>query len=95
MNDDYSNQPKIYRMVGIDTAMHLLRPGASWEISNTTFSRWDDPRPCPTMEEVLETVEKIRQFEDSIHTIWLPEQIEEIARNNPGIREQWDRDATT
>ncbi len=94
MNDDYSNQPKIYRMVGIDTAMHLLRPGASWEISNTTFSRWDDPRPCPTMEEVLETVEKIRQFEDSIHTIWLPEQIEEIERNNPGIREQWDRDAT-
>ena len=93
--NDYSNQPKIYRMVGIDTAMHLLRPGASWEISNTTFSRWDDPRPCPTMEEVLETVEKIRQFEDSIHTIWLPEQIEEIARNNPGIREQWDRDATT
>ena len=93
--NDYSNQPKIYRMVGIDTAMHLLRPGASWEISNTTFSRWDDPRPCPTMEEVLETVEKIRQFEDSIHTIWLPEQIEEIARNNPGIREQWDRDANT
>jgi len=46
------------------------------------------------MEEVLETVEKIRQFEDSIQTIWLPEQIEEIERNNPGIREQWDRDAT-
>lgn len=45
MNEkDYANQPKIYRMVGIDTAMHLLRPGASWEISNTTFTRWDDPR---------------------------------------------------
>jgi len=92
---EYTNQPKIYRMVGIDTAMHLLRPGASWEISNTTFTRWDDPRPCPSWEEVAETVEKIRQFEDSIQTIWLPEQIAEIERNNPGIREQWEHDAAT
>ena len=22
--------------------MHLLRPGAKWEISNNVFTRWDD-----------------------------------------------------
>lgn len=69
---------KIYLMYGIDTAMHLLRPGAKWEISNTKITRWDDPRPCPTWEELVETMEKIKAFEDSINTILLPEQIIEI-----------------
>jgi hypothetical protein len=70
---------KIYQLYGIDTAMHLLRPGAKWEISNTMFTRWEDPRPCPTIEEVFETMEKIRAFEDSIDTIWLPEQIQAMS----------------
>lgn len=69
---------KHYQLYGIDTAMHLLRPGAKWEISNTMFTRWEDPRPCPTMEEVLETMEKIKAFEDSIKTIWTQEQIEQM-----------------
>jgi len=69
---------KIYRLYGIDTAMHLLRPGAKWEISNTMFTRWEDPRPCPTIEEVFATMGKIKAFEDSIDTIWLPEQIEAL-----------------
>jgi len=69
---------KLYQLYGIDTAMHLLRPGAKWEISNTMFTRWEDPRPCPTMEEVLETMEKIKAFEDSINTIWTEEQREQM-----------------
>ena len=69
---------KIRMMYGIDTAMHLLRPGARWEITNNFFSLWDDPRPCPTMEEVHETMEKIRAFEDSINTIYTDEQLERI-----------------
>jgi hypothetical protein len=69
---------KIRMMYGIDTAMHLLRPGARWEITNNFFSVWDDPRPCPTMEEVHETMEKIRAFEDSINTIFTDEQLEQI-----------------
>lgn len=80
-------QEKIYRMYGIDTAMHLLRPGAKWEISNTMFTRWEDPRPCPTWEEVQDTMEKIKAFEDSIHTVWLPEQLAEIR----GHQEMIDR----
>jgi len=70
---------KTYMLYGIDTAMHLLRPGAKWEISNTMFTRWEDPRPCPTIEEVFATMEKIKAFEDSIDTIWLPEQIEALS----------------
>lgn len=73
---------KIYQLYGIDTAMHLLRPGAKWEISNTMFTRWEDPRPCPTIEEVFATMEKIKAFEDSIDTIWLPEQIEALSGVN-------------
>ena len=69
---------KIYRMMGIDTAMHLLRPGAKWEISNNIFTRWEDPRPCPTIEEVYVTIDKIKAFEDSIDTIYLPEQLEQM-----------------
>ncbi|NDE05410.1 MAG: hypothetical protein EB003_12335 [Flavobacteriia bacterium] len=79
-------QEKIYRMVGIDTAMELLRPGAKWEISNTMFTRWEDPRPCPTIEEVFATIDKIREFEDSIQTVWLPEQYAAIKGQNDMIQ---------
>lgn len=66
---------KAYQLVGIDTAMYLLRPGAKWEFTGGVgFTRWDDPRPCPSVEEVFETIEKIQKFEDSINTILLPEQ---------------------
>ena len=67
---------KIYRFFGIDVAMQLLRPNAKWEISNNVFTRWDDPRPCPSIEEVHWVMNKIKEFEESIPTIWLPEQLE-------------------
>jgi hypothetical protein len=66
---------KFYQLYGINTAMHILRPGARWEISNNHFSVWEDPRPCPTMQEVKETMEKIKAFEESINTIWRDDQI--------------------
>ena len=66
---------KTYQLMGIDTAIHLLRPGAKWEwTGGLGFTRWDDPRPKPSVEEVMETIEKIKAFEDSINTILLPEQ---------------------
>jgi len=66
---------KTYMIVGIDTAMHLLRPGAKWEFTGGVgFTRRDDPRARPSAEEVMETVEKIKAFEDSTKTILLPEQ---------------------
>lgn len=69
---------KIYRMYGIDSAMELLRPGAKWEITNNVFTRWEDERPCPSWEEVVDTMEKIKAFEDSIDTIWTEEQLQEF-----------------
>ena len=69
---------KVFRFYGLNAAMELLRPGAKWEISNRIITRWDDPRPCPTWEEIDETMEKIRQFEESINTVWLPEDLAKI-----------------
>jgi hypothetical protein len=69
---------KVYKLYGINTAMYLLRPGAKWEISNNQFTRWEDERPCPTIEEVYETIEKIKSFEDSINTIYTAKQLEEM-----------------
>lgn len=77
---------KIYQLYGIDTAMHLLRPGAKWEISNTMITRWEDPRPCPTWEELMDTMEKIKAFEDSINTIFTEDQIEKIT----GLQKQME-----
>ena len=80
-------ETKLYRMYGIDVAMQLLRPGAKWEISNTVFTRWEDPRPCPSWEEVVWVMDKIREFEDSIPTVWLPEQLEKMKNDS----EEFDR----
>ena len=71
-------ESKVRMLYGIDTAMHMLRPGAKWEITNNQFTRWDDPRPCPSMEEVYWVMDKIKEFEESIPTMWLPEQLEEM-----------------
>ena len=67
--------------------MHLLRPGAKWEISNRIITRWDDPRPIPSWEEIDATMEKIKAFEDSINTIWLPKQLDEMAEQNKQLAE--------
>jgi hypothetical protein len=39
------------------------------------------------MEEVLDTMEKIKEFEDSINTIWTQEQIDKMR----GQQEIYDR----
>lgn len=75
----------IRRLTGIDTAMYLLRPGAKWEITNNVFTIWDDERPCPSIEEVYETINKICAFEDSINTIYTRQQLDEISAHNQDI----------
>ena len=69
---------KVYQLYGINTAMHLLRPQAKWEISNRTITIWEDDRPCPTWDEIDDTMEKIKAFEDSIPTIWTTEILEKL-----------------
>ena len=75
-------ETKIYRLYGIDVAMELLRPKAKWEISNNVFTRWEDPRPCPKIEEVYEVMELSKRFEDKINSIWLPEQIKDLEKED-------------
>jgi hypothetical protein len=82
---------KAYQLVGINVAMHLLRPGAKWEITGGVgFTRWEDPRPQPSMEEVMETIEKLKAFEDSINTILLPGQKEEMEAQLSGIEQAYN-----
>lgn len=81
-------ETKIYKFYGIETAIYLLRPGAKWEwTGGVGFTRWDDPRPKPSVQEVEETMEKIRAFEDSIKTIYLPEQLEKVTADENMIAE--------
>lgn len=68
----------IYRFYGVNTAIDLLRPGAKWEFDGQKFTRWNDSRPCPSIEEVKETMEKLKAFEKSIKTIWTSEQLAEF-----------------
>lgn len=67
-----------YRFASVSTAIQLLRPGASWEMNNLTITNWNDPRPCPSWEEISETVDKIKKFEESINTIWLEDEYEKM-----------------
>jgi hypothetical protein len=72
---------KTYQLLGINTAIHLLRPGAKWEwTGGVGFTVWDDPRPKPSIEEVMETIDKIKAFEESINTILLPHQQQELEK---------------
>lgn len=75
-------------MLGINTAVEMLRPGAKWEwTGGVGFTRWDDPRPKPSHDEVMETIDKIKTFEDSINTIWLPKQVEEAEQQERDIEQ--------
>ena len=85
---------KAYQLVGIDTAMHLLRPGAKWEFTGGIgFTVWDDPRPCPSVEEVFDVIEKIQKFEDSINTILLPEQREKMEAHLKSVEDAYNKKA--
>lgn len=52
-----------YPVPGVDTAINILRPGARWDLSNTTFVGWEDDegREPPTWEEIQ--AEVVREVE--------------------------------
>lgn len=85
----------IYTLYGLNTAMHLLRPGAKWEIAGRVFTKWDDPRPCPTFEEVEDTMKKIKEFENQIHTIWLPDQVEIMKQNDQLVQKERNKNKSS
>lgn len=66
---------KIYRYYGLNTAIDLLRPNAKYSSDGRKFLEWNDDRPCPSWEEVMSTMQKIKEFEDSFETTWTEEQL--------------------
>lgn len=62
---------RTYVLTGVNTAISLLRPGAKYMINNTDMIEWNDPRPAPSWEEIVETLKKIKNFEDSIESVEL------------------------
>lgn len=59
-----------YEWVALDSAINLLRPRAKWSINHGKLT-WQDPRPIPTLEEIQDTIRRIKEFEDSIPYILL------------------------
>ena len=80
---------KIYRFYGINSAIEMLRPGAVWEwTGGVGFTRWEDTRLKPTQEEIEDTMEKIKAFEDSIKTVWTEEQLKQFGEYQNQIETQ-------
>ena len=65
-----------YEFVAFDAAVNLLRPRCKWEMNHGQFV-WKDPRPCPSLEEIQNLIARIKDFEESVDYILLPEDIEE------------------
>ena len=56
-------QRKIYRILGIVSAIEFLRPGAKYALMDNKLE-WFDSRPAPSAKEINETLQKIKDFED-------------------------------
>lgn len=59
-------------MWGTEVAIKKLRPGASFGLSNNSFSEWHDPegREPPTWEEIYKQIEKDKAAAEA----WLEKQ---------------------
>ena len=75
-----------YPVPGVDTAINTPRPGARWDLSNTTFVGWEDDegREPPTWEEIQ--AEVVREVE--IYNYYLYERNRE--KDYPSVKDQLD-----
>jgi hypothetical protein len=75
-----------YPVPGVDTAIQVLRPGARWDIENTTFIGWEDDegREPPTWQEIED--EMIREVQ--IYNHYLYERNRE--KEYPDVKDQLD-----
>jgi len=50
-------------MIGLDNIIKELRPGAVFELTNYSFTKWFDPtgKPPPTQEEIENFVKNLQQ----------------------------------
>lgn len=70
-----------YRFAGIDTAMQILRPNASYEMNGLEIVNWNDERPQPTLDELLSMIAAIKNFEDQ-QVMYVVNQNDEINEVN-------------
>ena len=85
---------KQYELVSFDVALNLLRPRAKWKIDHGNLE-WLDSRPCPTMEDIENCLNKIKDLEESVDYVLLPEQEKfpvDPAQDPRGIAERFDED---
>jgi len=75
-----------YPVPGVDTAINNLRPGARWDLSNTTFVGWEDEegREPPTWDEIQ--AEIVREVK--IYNYYLYERNRE--KDYPSVKDQLD-----
>ena len=63
-----------YPVPGIDTAIQVLRPGAKYDLNNSTFLRWEDElgREPPTWGEICrveKSQERSKHFSNSFQAL--------------------------
>jgi hypothetical protein len=58
----------MYNFVGVDAALHLLRPNGKWSLVNGDI-HWEDERPAPTKDEINDAIQRIIEFEESFDYI--------------------------
>lgn len=44
--------------IGLDEIINFLRPGAKYQLSNTTFTYWEHELPPPSLDEIMSHVSK-------------------------------------
>lgn len=52
------------KFTGIDIALNILCPLATYEVSGNRITSWNDPRPQPTEESISLVLEGLQQFEN-------------------------------
>ena len=45
---------------GVNDAIESLRPGAMYQLSNTTFTKWWHHQDAPTWQEILDESERLK-----------------------------------
>jgi hypothetical protein len=47
---------------GVNDAIESLRPGAMYQLSNTTFTKWWHHQDAPTWQEILDECERLKSL---------------------------------
>lgn len=63
----------------ITTAIDILRPNASYELSGDMIASWNDPRPQPLETEIEEVLNQLELFDNSNYLTVMTENGETVS----------------